>query len=69
MEGNETRWKCGMGKKTGGSFLKSNPMLSGDVDNDVSAGGGVFGVVVKMLCFYCKQRERANKAQSTWFVS
>lgn len=47
MEGNETRWKCGMEKKTGGRFLKSNPMLGGDVDNDVSAGGGVFGAVVR----------------------
>lgn len=35
------------GKKTGGRFLKSNPMSSGDVDKDVSAGGSVFGAVVK----------------------
>lgn len=37
-------------------------MLSGDVDNNVSTGGGFFRAVVKKTCFYCKQRERPNIA-------
>lgn len=37
-EGNETRSKCGI-KKTGRGSIKSNPMLKGDMNHDVSTGG------------------------------
>lgn len=37
-EGNETRSKCEI-KKTSRGSIKSNPMLRGDMDHDVSTGG------------------------------
>lgn len=52
--------KCN--KKTGGRSIKSNLMLSGDVDNDVSTG--IFGAVVKKICvFYCKEEEKGQIKQ------
>lgn len=65
-EGNETRSKWG---GTVCRSIKSNPMLRGDMDHDVRTGGRnkqlvFFAVVIfflKVICFYCKQRERPNK--------
>lgn len=45
-------------KKTGGRSIKSNLMLSGDVDNDVSTG--VFEEVVKKSVFIVKKKRKAK---------
>lgn len=49
--------KCN--KKTGGRSIKSNLMLSGDVDNDVSTG--IFGAVVKKYVFFIVKKKRKAK--------